>query len=138
MNDYSFLLKDGSLAQGSAPPPGADLPFDTIVLSAIEYQIDPRYFPDREVLHVPLTDHGPPPTDRERELIYENAQRIARRIRKGRRVLVTCRQGRNRSGVLAGLALVELGVPGPRAAELIQRIRNGLTNTHFLQMVIDS
>jgi protein-tyrosine phosphatase len=131
MSGYSYLMPGGLLAQGSAPPPGVRIPFDVIVLAAMEYQPD---LPGYEVLHVPLDD-GPPPSPRERAHIRENAKRIARRVRAGKRVLVTCWQGRNRSGVLAGLALVELGLPGNRAARRIQRIRNGLTNPHFLAMV---
>lgn len=131
---YSYLLASGLLAQGSKPPVGVPLPFDTIVLAAEEYQ--PHMPGAFEVLHVPLDDSGPPPTAHERRLIYENASRIARRVRAGRRVLVTCWQGRNRSGVLSGLALRELGVPGIEAARLIQRIRKGLTNRYFYEMVI--
>jgi len=129
---YSYLSQ--RLAQGSAPPISVEIPFDTIVLAAIEYQPE---IPGYEVIHVPLDD-GPPPTREEKALIRDTAYEVARQIRSGQRVLVTCWQGRNRSGVIAGLALVELGVPGPRAARRIQRIRNGLTNPHFLKMVIRS
>lgn len=129
---YTYLTADGRLAQGAAPPPGVKLPFDTIVLAAMEYQ---PHMPGYEVLHVPLDDSGPPPTRHERRLIRDNASRIARRVRAGKRVLVTCRMGRNRSGVLAGLALVELGVPGPTAAKRIQAFRGGLTNPHFFKIV---
>jgi protein-tyrosine phosphatase len=136
MSSYSHLLANGRLAQGGAPPRNVRLPFDVIVLAAMEYQpeLPGRY----EVLRAPLNDSGPPPTLAERSLIHVTAHQIAQRVRARRRVLVTCWQGRNRSGVLAGLALVELGVPGPRAAQLIQRIRNGLTNPYFLEMVIRS
>lgn len=129
---YTYLTSDGRLAQGSAPPPGVRLPFDVIVLAAEEYQPE---LPGYEVLHVPLDDSGPPPTRTERQLIRDNSRRIARRLRAGKRVLVTCRQGRNRSGVLAGLALVELGLPGHEAARRIQQLRDGLTNPHFLEIV---
>lgn len=135
MSGYSYLMAGSYLlAQGAAPPSSVQLPFDTIVLAAMEYQPD---MPGYEVLRVPLDD-GPPPTPEERTLIRATARDVARRVRAGRRVLVTCWQGRNRSGVIAGLALVELGLPGPRAARRIQRLRNGLTNPHFLDMVIGS
>lgn len=133
---YSYLTSDGLLAQGSVPPPHVVIPFDVVVLTAIEHQHIP--LPGYEVLKVPLDDSGPPPTPEERRLIYENARRVARRVLAGKRVLVTCHQGRNRSGVIAGLALVELGVPGPKAAHRIQRIRDGLVNPHFYRMVIGS
>ena len=128
---YSHLLRNGRLAQGSAPPIGVRLPFDTVVLAAMEYQPD---LPGHDVLHAPLDD-GPPPTQDERALIRRSAHEVARRVRAGQRVLVTCWQGRNRSGVIAGLALVELGVPGAQAAAKIRRTRNGLTNPYFFEMV---
>ena len=136
-NGYSYLLSNGLLAQGAAPPTNARLPFDVIVLAAQEYQpiLKHRY---QDVLYVPLDDSGPPPTPSERSRIRVAAHDVARRIRAGQRVLVTCMQGRNRSGVIAGLALVELGLPGPRAAQRIRRLRNGLTNPHFLEMVVRS
>jgi protein-tyrosine phosphatase len=135
---FTHLLEDGRLAQGSAPPVGARLPFDVVVLAAAEYQ---PALPGYEVLRVPLEDRfppKPPPDTDTRNSVHETACRIARRVRSGRRVLVTCHQGRNRSGLLAGLALVELGVPGLRAATLIRLLRNGLTNPYFLRMVVRS
>lgn len=132
MTDYTYLIP-GLLAQGSAPPPGAALPFDTIVLAAREYQPN---LPGYEVIRVPLSDDGPPPTPEERELIRSNSSRIVRRLMAGKRVLVTCRMGRNRSGVLAGRALVELGHSPERVVTTIKRLRNGLTNPHFADMVL--
>lgn len=137
---YTHLLAGGRLAQGSAPPSGVHLPFDVIVLAAREYQqaeyrpASPAY----EVIYVPLDDSGPPPTPEECWLIRNTASRVARRINAGKHVLVTCWQGRNRSGVISGLALVELGLPGFRAARRIQRLRKGLTNPHFYEMVVRS
>lgn len=135
---YTYLLADRRLAQGSAPAPGAWMPFDVVVLAAVEYQPD---LPGYRVLHVPLEDRfppHPPPDARVQAAIRGAAREVARSVRSGRRVLVTCRQGRNRSGVIAGLALVELGVPGMRAATLIRRLRSGLQNPHFLKMVVES
>jgi protein-tyrosine phosphatase len=130
MNEYTFLLP-GRLAQGSAPMPGVSLPFDVIVLSAMEHQPELRGY---RVLHVPLDD-GPPPDAPTRAYIRMAAREIARLVRSGRRVLVTCWQGRNRSGVLSGLALVELGVPPDHAIRRIARLRNGLTNPYYREMV---
>jgi protein-tyrosine phosphatase len=127
--DYHYLLPN--LAQGSAPPRAPGMPFDVIVLAAMEYQPD---LPGYTVLKVPLDD-GPPPDKATRMTIRHKAREIADRVRRGQRVLVTCWQGRNRSGVLAGLALVNLGVAPDRAVRRIQRLRNGLTNEHFRAMV---
>ena len=134
MAGYSYLLSGGRLAQGSAPPLGVPLPFDTVVLAAREYQPD---LPGFEVVRVPLDD-GPPPTKAERMRIRHVARDVADRVRAGKRVLVTCWAGRNRSGVISGLAMRHLGVPGPEAAARIRRAREGLTNPHFYAMVVGS
>jgi protein-tyrosine phosphatase len=136
---FTHLLEDRRLAQGSAPPPRVRVPFDTVVLAAAEYQPD---LPGYAVIRVPLEDRfppNPPPDLFTRHAIREAARTIAREVRHGRRVLVTCWAGRNRSGVLAGLALCELGVPGMRAASLIRLLRAGaLSNPYFLRMVVRS
>ena len=129
--DYHYLLPNRLLAQGSAPPPVSGIPFDVIVLSAMEYQPD---LPGYRVLHVPLDD-GPPPDKTTRMRIRRAAREIADRVRAGQRVLVTCWQGRNRSGVLAGLAMVDLGVPPRVAVDRIRTLRDGLMNEHFRAMV---
>ena len=131
---YSYLTS--RLAQGARPPVGVRLPFDVIVLAAWEYQPE---MPGYEVLHVPLDDEFElPVTAQDRTRIQATARAVARHVRAGRRVLVTCHQGRNRSGVIAGLALVELGIPGAEAANRIRYLRDGLTNPHFHRMVIGS
>lgn len=133
MTDGGYHYLADRLAQGSVPPPGVVLPFDVIVLAAIEFQ--DVHLPGYEVLRVPLDDSGPPPTDFEQKLIRLGGHEIAKRVRAGKRVLVTCRQGRNRSGVLAGRALVELGTPCNHAIERIRKLRNGLTNSYFRTLV---
>jgi len=131
MSGYHYLLSGGRLAQGSAPPPRARIPFDVVVLAAEEYQPD---LPGYRVLHVPLDD-GPPPDKVTRLRIRSAARTVADHVRIGHRVIVTCWQGRNRSGVIAGLALVELGVPRDRAVRRIRELRDGLTNPYFRAMV---
>jgi protein-tyrosine phosphatase len=130
---YSHLLPSGRLAQGSAPPLSAHLPFDVVVLAAREYQPD---LPGYAVLRAPLDDSGPPPSLADRAVIRRTAREIARLVRSHKRVLVTCWQGRNRSGVLSGLAMRELGFSGHEAARRIQLLRDGLTNPHFYAMVV--
>ena len=130
--DYHYLLSNRLLAQGSAPPSAPGMPFDVIVLAAMEYQ--PPMPGGYTILRVPLDD-GPPPDKVTRFRIRHAAREIADRVRRGERVLVTCWQGRNRSGVLAGLALVDLGMPPAHAVSRIQTLRDGLTNDHFRAMV---
>jgi len=138
VSGYSYLMPGPWLAQGSEPPSGTRIPFDVIVLAAMEcQQID---LPGYIVMRVPLDDSeyaqrvGPSEVDRKR--IRHAAREIADRVRLRQRVLVTCHAGRNRSGVLAGLALRHLGLPGVEAARRIRLLRNGLTNPHFLEMVV--
>jgi len=129
--DYTYLLSNRRLAQGKAPPPDVLIPFDVIVLAAMEYQPE---LPGYHVIYVPLDD-GPPPDKVTRMRIRHAAREIADRVRLGQRVLVTCWQGRNRSGVLSGLALVDLGVHPIQVVGRIRRLRDGLTNEHFRAMV---
>jgi hypothetical protein len=129
---YSYLIPNW-LAQGSAPLPGMELPFDVIVFAAMEYQPVMRGY---TMVRVLLDDSGPPPSTQDRARIRVVAREIAEHVRARRRVLVTCMAGRNRSGVLVGLALRHLGVPGAEAARRIQAARNGLTNPHFHAMVV--
>lgn len=129
---YSYLTN--RLAQGSKPPVNVPLPFEVIVLAAWEYQPNMPGF--HEVMHVPLDDEFERPvTIEDTRRIRSAAQAVAQHVRDGRRVLVTCHHGRNRSGVIAGLALVELGIPRAHAVQRIRHLRDGLTNPHFRAMV---
>jgi protein-tyrosine phosphatase len=132
VSGFSYLTADHRLAQGSAPPPGVRLPFEVVVLAAEEYQPE---LPGFTVLRVPLDD-GPPPDKATRLRIREAARRVGAYVQGGQRVLVTCFAGRNRSGVIAGLALRQLGVPGDVAARRIRQLRDGLTNPYFYAMVV--
>ena len=130
---YSYMKPGVKLAQGSAPPSRIVVPFDVIVLAAREYQDQPdlsAYF----VIRAPLRD-GPMPSVEERALIHATARDVANHVLAGKRVLVTCWQGRNRSGVIVGLALVELGLPRDQAITRVRGYRNGLTNDYFRAMV---
>jgi protein-tyrosine phosphatase len=56
-------------------------------------------------------------------------------VRRGKRVLVTCREGRNRSGWVTGVALIELGVPPQKAIDGIRFARgdDALSNPFFVR-----
>ena len=129
---------------GSKPSPGRHEGFDTIVLAAEEYQPPAHLFPGTEVIHVPLDD-APSRQMREDEITAatKTAERVARRLRAGRRVLVTCALGLNRSGLVAALAMHD--VYGMGADEIVARLRRtrgmwALSNPNFeklLRVVID-
>ncbi len=52
------------------------------------------------------------------------------------RVLVTCMQGRNRSGLVSALMLIRLGATADAAIRSIRRARvNALTNEQFVLLL---
>jgi protein-tyrosine phosphatase len=124
------------LAQGSAPLEHTPLAghFAALVLCAEEYQPPSSSFPDVTVLHVPIDDAIP--TMREIQLVRDASRNIAMRVRHGHRVLITCQQGRNRSGLVMALTLMELGMRADKAVRLIKSARkNALTNDYFVMFL---
>jgi len=129
---------------GSKPPPGRHACVDVIVLTAVEHQPPANQFPGAEVIHAPIDD-APNRPMREDEIVTATkaAGRVARRLRAGRRVLVTCAMGLNRSALVAALAMHE--IYGMSADEIIARIRRArgswaLSNPNFerlLRAVVD-
>jgi protein-tyrosine phosphatase len=129
---------------GSAPPAGTELRargFTSLVLCAKtrEYEKYAGYsptaasFPGLFVWHVPLDDGEISDVDLARA--HDAANAVAHAHALGHRVLVTCWMGRNRSGLVLGLALrCRLGMTGRRARELIQACRHeALTNEDFAE-----
>jgi protein-tyrosine phosphatase len=56
----------------------------------------------------------------------------------GGTVIVTCAAGLNRSGLVMGLTLLELGVDPSTAIDVIRRARPGaLCNPHFAQFILN-
>jgi protein-tyrosine phosphatase len=128
----------------SKPPPGRHEGIDTIVLAAMEYQPPGYLFPGIEVIHAPLDDApGRRMSEDEIAIATKAAERVARRLRAGRRVLSTCAMGLNRSALVAALAMHE--VYGMNPDEIIARLRRArgawaLSNPNFeklLRIVID-
>ena len=133
------MLRSG-FYQGSLPPSGAELRragIDLLVLAAEEFQPAASIFEGVEVLHAPLDDSGKPVTRREWETARDAAGRVALAVKQGRNVLVTCVQGRNRSGLISALALRELlRITGRQAVRHVQtHRRNALTNAQFARIV---
>ncbi len=133
---YNFVIP-GVLAQGSAPVPYTILPFDTLVLCADEYQPSSKEFPGiSQVIHVPLNDDGSPMTPNEMRFALKAGLEVAKQLRQGRRVLVTCWMGRNRSGVVSALALENLGIPYTQAVKAVRKARAfALTNKYFVNLL---
>ena len=129
------------LYQGSVPPNGralADARFTMLVLAAREYQPRSANFPGlRVVLHAPLNDDVP--TSSEVAAAMNAATYVVDEIKRGGKVLVTCLQGRNRSGLISALALRKLyGFSGKQVLSQVQTMRaNALTNPWFQQLLSD-
>ena len=105
---------------GSAPDEAACAGFDVVVLCALEYQ--PKGLPVKYVIHASIDDNFEPTTQD-----LHTADTVASLVNMhrgvGRRVLVTCMEGRNRSAMVAALALVKQGLPGHVAVAEVRRKR---------------
>jgi hypothetical protein len=144
------------LWQGTWPPPGpwlAKSGFSTLVLCAYEYQPpfrfppqllplvglrSPNPWPGVEVVYAPNDDDivRPPPREVLRQAV-QAGRTVAERLSQKRKVLTTCWQGRNRSGLVSALGLFfHLHVPGATAARIVQlRRANGLRNPIFVGLL---
>lgn len=111
---------------GSEPPPGDYTGMvDVIVLVAEEYQPDDSAFPGVRVRRFPFDDTRVP-SDRDIAMAWAAGEAIARDMRRGRRVLSTCHMGRNRSALVAALALHL--VTGESGAEALRIVRSRRTD----------
>lgn len=120
MIDASPIIPN--LYVGSAPVPGTK-GFGVIVLCAEEYQPKAAEFPGVRVEHFPFDDREVL-TRREIETPVMAAQKVAYHLRAGRKVLVTCQMGRNRSAFVAALALhLVTGKNGKACAEHVRKRR---------------
>lgn len=130
----------GNLWIGSAPPIGKAVAqhFDCLVLSAIEYLPWPSCFPGVDVYTVSMRDDGNPMSKEEMASAVRAAGKVISWLREGKRVLVTCHQGRNRSGVICALVLCKGRGMSPERAVRTVRVARGptaLSNPHFLKFL---
>lgn len=111
------------LWMGGAPAPVKALAeeFDCLVLCAQEYQI-PECFPHLETYAVPLHDDGQPMRQHEYKASVLAAAKVIKWLDEGKKVLVTCWQGRNRSGLVCALALCK-GSYSMKPEVALQKIR---------------
>lgn len=147
MLDASPIWTD-HLDMGGWPDAGA-IGYDLLVLCSIEGLAMLGYPSERqtarmygcETLHAPFYD-GPVSQE-----VSEQAERasavVARAVRGGDRVLVTCFEGRNRSGLVVALALLRL-FPAMSPDAVIRLIKNrrwapsgysALTNQDFVDYI---
>jgi protein-tyrosine phosphatase len=103
---------------GSVPTELVCQHFEVVVLAAMEFQ---HLELACETVRVPLDDDGYPSGD-DRRRALEAARVVHRHREEGRRVLVTCAQGKNRSALIAALALM---LEGSDATTAIAKVRDG-------------
>ena len=113
------------LYQGSYPRvPIAPVGFKVLVLCAVELQQRPAE-PELLTLHCPLTDTGERMSEQEWALTIRVSGKVARHVADGQRTLVSCAQGRNRSGLITALVLYRLtdmnGLRQPRPKAQVSR-----------------
>jgi protein-tyrosine phosphatase len=109
-----------------------------LVLCAEEYQPPTSYFPGLlDVIYAPNDDSGRPFTPTQQIIAKMAAFRVADYVRRKQTVLVTCYQGRNRSGLVSALAIHYLtGMHGKDCVDLVRRKRkDALTNDDFVRFL---
>ena len=121
---------------GGVPDPGSLELFNVLVLCAKEVQPKVQGFKGT-IIRAPFGD-VPSLTSKERRTAIRAAREVAKRLRKGQKVLVTCHMGWNRSGLVTALALRMSTHRG--TDEIIRRIRkargpNALSNESFVRMI---
>jgi len=77
-----------------------------------------------EWIHLPIKDMNGP------DISFDNSwikviQNIVDRIRQGEHILVHCKGGLGRSGTIAALLLIELGIPNDKAIIQVRQARPG-------------
>ena len=112
---------------------------DAIVLAAQELQPEKgESFYGLEIICAPMDDDGAsPPSLVEWQRALLAAKRVIELHRDGKTVLVTCRMGLNRSGLVSALAIRRLtGVSGRVAAEQVREYRDGALSNHGFFVVL--
>lgn len=137
------------LWMGPRPPTGtavADAGFDLLILCAKElFPGQPKLlYPRVQVIYCPLDDTDAGMSFGEQGIVRLWGNAIADRVLNESRILVTCNQGRNRSGVVCAAAVARLfEIPGVDAVAWVKRQRDpalpigqaALTNPHFVRFL---
>lgn len=124
-----------NLWQGSRPPRGSELQklgFSTVVFCADEWQPEVLGV---EAIYAPNDDDGvSEPNATQLRVAVNAARRVAQQVKEGKKVLVTCWMGLNRSGLVSAIAMHILsGKTGSECAEIIREKREGaLFNRGFV------
>jgi hypothetical protein len=133
------------LWQGSKPRPGpavADAGFEVLVFCARDHQPSPEAFPGLEFILAPNDDHVFM-TKEDLTRAVNTASGVAERLLAGKKILVTCFAGINRSGLVVALTLHKaFGYSGRSCIDLVRKGRiladgdDALTNTFFVEALL--
>ncbi len=124
-----------NLWQGSYPGTGRAVgasDFTMLVLCARDLQDPAELFPGVEVVHAPNDDDRQHPLTREHlQIAVQAAHQVKAAVQQGRKVLVTCRAGMNRSGLVSALTLHFMyGWDGQTCIDRVQRYRRSGNNNY--------
>lgn len=122
---------------GAAPrdKAAAALAFTHIVLCSEAWQFPAADFAPATVLHCPFEDEDTLLRGAILTMVFLAARAVAEAARSGGRVLVSCAAGRNRSALVAGLAMRMLGEQLVVEKIRTRRRADCLTNTCFRRIV---
>jgi protein-tyrosine phosphatase len=81
-----------------------------------------------EVLHLPIPNYGVP-ADPEADDYRPLIEDVVERLERGKTVVIHCRGGLGRSGMVAASVLVALGRPAGEAIEIVREARKGAIET---------
>ena len=130
---YSEVIPGLSAASAARSPAEMLAMFDVLIdvggRDRWDGEPDPRY------RFYPLDDV---PFIADAEMIHTVGERIASLVEAGKHVAVNCLSGVNRSGLLVGRALVELGYSPEEAIEAVRRARGpmALSNQRFVRFLL--
>lgn len=131
-----------TLYQGGTPIEGSRLcknDFNILVLMAEEIQPEAWKFPGIHVIRLPMRDEPTLLTPQQIGLVRGVSRELARHLTFGRKVLVTCRAGLNRSGLMVAATLLRASAMSPvEAIQTIRRHRSAkaLSNPAFVHAIV--
>jgi protein-tyrosine phosphatase len=83
---------------------------------------------DMQWLHLPVKDYHTPSASFEKDWVTHGAH-IRRLLRSGSDIVVHCKGGLGRAGMIAARLLVELGMPSEKAIDSVRIARKGAIET---------
>jgi hypothetical protein len=134
-----------NLYMGSRPPPGPWIMrngFRALVLAACDFQPPSTSYPGVDIARIPLQDEENSLSPQQALVVTRLSRILSKRIRARDKVLVTCNQGRNRSGLVTALILTSLtGMSGLEAVLQVKAKRQSpwglaFTNETFISYLM--